>query len=69
MPRTFLQTLYYQRPASHAEPYFTAVHRAMVDETCQACHGEIRFGVDDKTFCGNSGCHGQKWPGLSVTGG
>ncbi|MDJ0861101.1 MAG: NapC/NirT family cytochrome c [Gammaproteobacteria bacterium] len=69
VPRTFLKTLYYQRPASHAEPHFTATHRAMVDDTCQACHGEIRFGVDDQTFCGNSGCHGQKWPGLNVTGG
>jgi len=69
MPLTFLQTLYYTRPPSHGEPYFMANHRTMVDETCQACHGEISFGVDDQSFCANSGCHGEKWPGLTLTAG
>ncbi len=69
VPKTFLQTLYYTRPPSHSEPYFMANHRSMVDDTCQACHGEISYGVDDQSFCANSGCHGEKWPGLDLTSG
>lgn len=69
VPETFLKTLYYKRPPSHGEPYFMTNHRTMVDDTCQACHGEIRYGVDDQSFCANSGCHGQKWPGLTLSSG
>lgn len=69
IPKAFLETLYFTKPPSHGQPYFMANHRTMVDDTCQACHGEIRYGVDDKTFCANSGCHGQEWPGLTLTSG
>lgn len=69
IPKTFLETLYIAKPPSHGQPYFMANHHTMVDDTCQAGHGEIRYGVDDKTFCANSGCHGQQWPGLTLTSG
>jgi len=33
-----------------------------VNDSCAFCHGEvIQYGVDDKTFCSNSGCHDGEW--------
>ncbi len=56
------------KPEDHLRQDFMLTHRK-VDETCWHCHGEIKFGVDDKTFCANSGCHGEVWPNLVVAPG
>ena len=36
------------------------------DERCSNCHEEIKFGVNDKTFCSNSGCHAVDWQYLDL---
>jgi len=55
-----------EEPESHQDTRFVSAHRFLVDESCADCHGEVRFGTDDSTFCANSSCHGQSWPTLSL---
>jgi len=56
------------KPESHRAPTFLRDHRTlfMEDESCETCHGDIRFGDDNKSFCSNSACHGATWPNLSL---
>lgn len=52
-------------PPSHMTADFPFVHSKLAyskDAGCKACHGEITYGKDDKTFCANSGCHDSQWP-------
>ncbi len=62
IPKNLLALADMPKPESHRQPDFIGTHRTAVDDTCAACHGESRFGTDDKTFCANSGCHGRTWP-------
>ena len=55
-----------QEPPSHLESRFMSNHRFQMDESCADCHGDVRFGTDDSSFCANSACHGQNWPTLSL---
>ncbi len=67
IPRNLLAIVDVAKPPSHQRADFMVTHRSLVDDTCAACHGEIRFGTDDKTFCANSGCHGTTWPNLVLS--
>jgi hypothetical protein len=52
-------------PRSHMRPDFPFVHGELAreeDAGCDVCHGEIKFGRDNETFCANSGCHDATWP-------
>jgi hypothetical protein len=51
---------------NHYSPHFVKAHGSLVDASCQACHGEIRYGTDNKSFCSNPACHGQKSPYLTL---
>jgi hypothetical protein len=55
-----------QEPATHRETNFIANHRFQANDTCAECHGEIRFGADDSSFCANSACHGRAWPAVNL---
>jgi hypothetical protein len=57
---------YIQEPASHLATNFIADHRFQASEECGVCHGEIKFGADDSSFCANSSCHGQPWPAVNL---
>ncbi|MEN8132977.1 MAG: hypothetical protein ABFS45_22925, partial [Pseudomonadota bacterium] len=67
IPRNLLAIVDVAKPPSHQRADFMVTHRTQMDDTCVACHGEIRFGTDDKTFCANSGCHGTTWPNLVLS--
>jgi len=55
------------RPRSHRRDDFAFAHHERASEKrCGSCHGEIEHGTDDKTFCANSGCHGNTWPNLEL---
>ena len=52
-------------PKSHMRPDFPFVHSTLAyedDAGCDGCHGEIKYGDDDRTFCANSGCHDASFP-------
>jgi hypothetical protein len=49
-------------PASHEDSAFIRDHRFQANDACAECHGEVRLGHDDSSFCANSACHGQNWP-------
>jgi len=56
-----------RRPRSHQVQDFVFVHDELADEEnagCDTCHGRISFGTNDRTFCANSGCHDNSWPGF-----
>lgn len=53
-------------PPTHQEPSFMQEHRAKVDDTCQLCHGKVRFGTEGGNFCSNPACHGRKWPEMNL---
>ncbi len=67
IPRNLLALADMPKPESHWQPDFIGIHRTAVDDTCAGCHGEARFGTDDKTFCANSGCHGRTWPNRQLS--
>jgi len=48
-------------PPSHLATNWMAEHRFQANTDCEDCHGEHTFATDNKTFCGNSNCHGTKW--------
>ena len=52
---------------SHNAQDFLFVHGELAEEegaNCDACHGKIEYGTNDRTFCANSGCHDNSWPEL-----
>ena len=55
-------------PSDHDAADFIFVHDELADEEdadCDICHGDkIAFGTNDRTFCANSGCHDNSWPGF-----
>jgi hypothetical protein len=53
-------------PDSHNAPNFMHDHRTKVDDTCQMCHGPLKWGKDGGNFCANPACHGRKWPEMSL---
>ena len=53
-------------PDSHNAPNFMHDHRSKVDDTCQMCHGPLKWGKDGGNFCANPACHGRKWPEMSL---
>jgi hypothetical protein len=58
-------------PRNHMNPEFPFEHGKLAmkrKESCEACHGEIEYGADDKTFCANSGCHDSSWPNFGRSG-
>ena len=56
-----------QEPPTHLETNFMADHRFLASqEACGDCHGEIKFGTDNSSFCANSACHGRAWPEVKL---
>jgi nitrate/TMAO reductase-like tetraheme cytochrome c subunit len=58
-------------PAPHLSPNWLGLHRDVFDETCANCHTtENPGGIDNSSFCSNSGCHGTTWEfaGLNAPG-
>jgi len=55
-----------QEPPFHLETNFVADHRFQANGTCADCHGEVKFGKDDSSFCANSACHGRAWPAVNL---
>jgi hypothetical protein len=53
-------------PDSHNAPNFMHDHRTKVDESCQMCHGPLKWGKDGGNFCANPACHGRKWPEMAL---
>lgn len=61
-------------PASHLDSTWISRHHTVFDATCSNCHTTSNpGGVDDQSFCSNSGCHGVPWeyagfnaPGLAT---
>ncbi|MCI0564702.1 MAG: NapC/NirT family cytochrome c, partial [Nitrososphaera sp.] len=49
-------------PDSHRDSNWLARHRYEFDETCAECHDVSNpGGVDNSSFCANSGCHATEW--------
>lgn len=61
VPDYFLQLIDMRKPNSHRDPAFMSKHSSLAVEQCAGCHGELKFGVSDRTYCSNSGCHGEVW--------
>ena len=66
MPDYFLSLVDRKKPESHADPAFIARHMLLVSEECSACHEQTRFGANDRSYCANSGCHGERWEFLDL---
>jgi hypothetical protein len=66
VPEFFLTLTDKQKPGSHRDPAFISRHMFLVGETCTLCHGDIRFGANDGSYCSNSGCHGDVWEFLDL---
>ena len=66
IPDYFLALLDMRKPDSHMNPAFIADHMDLAGEECTACHEEIRFGASDRSYCSNSGCHGDVWEFLDL---
>ena len=54
------------KPKSHKQPDFILEHKNLIGESCKSCHGDIKYGTDNKSFCANPACHSVKWPGLDL---
>ena len=52
-----------EQPESHRQASFTQDHRILANDSCAACHGPVAYGTDNSSFCANSACHAQEWPG------
>ncbi|MCC7206140.1 MAG: NapC/NirT family cytochrome c [Anaerolineae bacterium] len=49
-------------PASHLDSTWIARHHTVFDASCSNCHTTSNpGGIDDQSFCANSGCHGIPW--------
>lgn len=66
VPEYFLSLIDLEKPESHADPGFIAKHMELASEACATCHEELRFGVSDRSYCSNSGCHGEVWEFLDL---
>lgn len=66
VPDYFLSLIDMRRPKSHRDPAFMAQHSSLSEEACAMCHGDLKFGVSDRTYCSNSGCHGEAWDYLDL---
>jgi hypothetical protein len=67
IPGYYTALLDMRKPRSHRSPDWMAKHSDYLgDEGCASCHEEVKFGVDDKTFCSNSGCHAVDWEYLEL---
>jgi len=58
-------------PASHIDTNWVSRHRFEFDGTCAGCHDVSNpGGIDDSSFCANSGCHATEWQfaGLDAPG-
>jgi hypothetical protein len=66
VPDYFLSLIDMQKPDSHGDPAFISIHMDLAGEECTTCHEEIRFGVTDRSYCSNSGCHGEVWDFLDL---
>jgi hypothetical protein len=61
-------------PPSHLDPSWISRHHSVFDASCSNCHTTSNpGGVDNQSFCSNSGCHGVNWkyagfdaPGLAT---
>jgi len=65
VPDFFLSLIDKKKPASHHDPAFISRHMEIAGEECTACHEQIRFGVNDRSYCSNSGCHDESWQHLN----
>jgi len=66
VPDHFLSLIDMKKPTSHRDPAFMSKHSELSSEICETCHGDLRFGVSDRTYCSNSGCHGEVWQYLDL---
>jgi len=66
VPDYFLSLIDKEKPESHHDPAFISRHMDLAADECTACHTEIRFGVSDRSYCSNSGCHGDVWDFLDL---
>jgi len=66
VPDYFLSLIDKRKPDSHRDPAFISKHFDLAAEECTTCHGVLRFGVNDRTYCSNSGCHGELWEYLDL---
>jgi hypothetical protein len=61
-------------PSSHLDSTWISRHSTAFDASCANCHTTSNpGGIDDQSFCSNSGCHGVEWryagfnaPGLAT---
>lgn len=61
-------------PSSHLDSTWISRHSTVFDASCANCHTTANpGGIDDRSFCSNSGCHGVEWryagfnaPGLAT---
>jgi hypothetical protein len=61
IPDYYLEMTDMHKPRNHLDPAFMASHMANINKSCSMCHGEIKYGTDDKSHCSNSGCHAEDW--------
>jgi hypothetical protein len=61
IPAHFTSILDVGAPDDHKDPAFMAKHMELFEDYCEDCHGDIDFGVDDKSHCSNSSCHDNEW--------
>lgn len=61
IPDYYLEMMDMRKPRNHLDPAFMANHMKGVNKSCAMCHGEIKYGKDDKSHCSNSGCHAEDW--------
>jgi hypothetical protein len=66
VPDYFLSLIDKEKPESHRDPAFIARHMGLAGDECTTCHEDVRFGVNDRSYCSNSGCHGQVWEFLDL---
>lgn len=68
IPQYYLELLDQKKPPSHKSPSWISRHMFEVEDACSMCHGEeLRYGTSNKTFCSNSGCHGEEWEFLDLS--
>ncbi len=66
VPDYFLSLIDKKKPDDHHDPAFISKHMDLVGEQCTVCHEEVRFGINDRNYCSNSGCHGESWDYLDL---
>jgi len=66
VPDHYLSLLDKEKPESHTDPAFISRHMTLVGEECTECHEQTRFGANDRSYCANSGCHGETWEFLDL---